>query len=131
MNGMSKEVKVKAMKQMYNAILDHTDYYDKMIYVAGAYGGSESNKDYIEKCCRKFSKEFPAFCFVNGVSQFSHWYGKSDSIVEDLKRCVALLKKCDEVWVVGDDWKFSQGTMVEVFVAMENGISVRFDKEKA
>lgn len=115
---------------MYNSTLEYTDYYDKMIYVAGAYGGSESNKDYIEKCCRKFSKEFPEFCFVNGVSQFSHWYGKSDSVVDDLKRCIALMKKCNEVWVVGGSWQGSQGTMVEIFIAMENNMPVIYDKDK-
>lgn len=112
--------------EMPMATLEYTDYYEKMIYVAGAYGGSETNKDYIEKCCRRYTKTHPNFCFINGVSQFSHWYGKSNSIVDDLKRCVALLKKCDEVWVIGNDWQYSQGTMVEIFVAMENNIPVRY-----
>ena len=107
------------------------NYFNKMIYVAGAYGGSESNKEYIELCCRKFSNDYPSYCFINGVSEFAHWYGKSSSIVQDLKRCVALLKKCDEVWVLSQsDWKESQGTMVEIFVAMENGIPVVYDKDK-
>jgi hypothetical protein len=105
--------------------------YTKMIYIAGAYGGSESAKEYLEMCCRKLSKDYPSYCFVNGVSEFSHWYGKSDSVLEDLKRCVALLKKCDEVWVMTQsDWDESQGTMVEIFVAMENSIPVKFDKDK-
>lgn len=107
------------------------NYFNKMIYVAGAYGGSESNKEYIELCCRKFSNEYPSYCFVNGVSEFAHWYGKSDDIVQDLKRCIALLKKCDEVWVLSQsDWNNSQGTMVEIFVAMENGIPVVYNKDK-
>jgi hypothetical protein len=106
-------------------------YYDKMIYVAGAYGGSESNKKYLEMCCRNLSVKYPTFCFINGVSQFSHWYGKSESVVDDLKRCIALMKKCDEVWVMGEtDWESSQGTMVEIFVAMENGIPVVYDMDK-
>lgn len=107
------------------------DYYTKMIYVAGAYGGSDANKNYIELCCRKFSEEYPTYCFINGVSEFAHWYGKSNTVVEDLKRCVALLKKCDEVWVVTQtDWQSSQGTMVEIFVANENGIPVVYGKDK-
>lgn len=107
------------------------DYFNKMIYVAGAYGGSDANKNYIELCCRKFSEEYPTYCFINGVSEFAHWYGKSNTVVEDLKRCVALLKKCDEVWVVTQtDWQSSQGTMVEIFVANENGIPVVYSKDK-
>lgn len=115
-----------------NALTEKSkSYFNKMIYVAGAYGGSESNKEYIELCCRKFSNEYPSYCFVNGVSEFAHWYGKSDDIVQDLKRCVAMLKKCDEVWVLSQsDWKNSQGTMVEIFVAMENGIPVVYNKDK-
>lgn len=107
-----------------------TEDYSKMIYVAGAYGGSEINKEYIEKCCREFTKKYPAYCFVNGVSQFSHWYEYSDSVIEDLKRCVALLKKCDEIWVIGERWQSSQGTMVEIFVAMENNIPVVFNEDR-
>jgi hypothetical protein len=107
------------------------DYYTKMIYVAGAYGGSDTNKNYIEHCCRKLSEDYPSYCFINGVSEFAHWYGKSQSIVDDLKRCVALLKKCDEVWVMTQsDWQSSQGTMVEIFVANESGIPVVYDKDK-
>lgn len=109
----------------------HKPYYNKMIYVAGAYGGSETNKNYIEMCCRRFSEDYPTYCFINGVSEFSHWYNKSNSIVNDLKRCVFLLKKCDEMWVLsGTDWESSQGTMVEIFVAMENDIPVVYDKDK-
>jgi len=108
------------------------DYFNKMIYVAGAYGGSDTNKNYIEHCCRKLSEDYPSYCFINGVSEFAHWYGKSNSIVDDLKRCVALLKKCDEVWVMTQsDWQSSQGTMVEIFVANESGIPVVYDKDKA
>lgn len=114
------------------SIVPKKDYYTKMIYVAGAYGGSDANKNYIEHCCRRLSEDYPSYCFINGVSEFAHWYGKSKSIVDDLKRCVALLKKCDEVWVMTQsDWQFSQGTMVEIFVANENGIPVVYDKDKA
>ncbi len=109
----------------------HKGYYSKVIYIAGAYGGSESNKEYIEMWCRKLSEDYPTYCFINGVSEFSHWLGKSCSVIEDLKRCVTLLKKCDEVWVLtGTDWDSSQGTMVEIFVAMENGIPVVYGKDK-
>ena len=114
------------------SIAPKKDYYTKMIYVAGAYGGSDANKNYIEHCCRRLSEDYPSYCFINGVSEFAHWYGKSKSIVDDLKRCVALLKKCDEVWVMTQsDWESSQGTMVEIFVANENGIPVVYDKDKA
>ena len=114
-----------------NVVPRHKSYYNKMIYVAGAYGGSETNKTYIEMCCRRFSEDYPTYCFINGVSEFSHWYNKSNSIVDDLKRCVFLLKKCDEIWVLsGTDWQSSQGTMVEIFVAMENDIPVVYDKDK-
>lgn len=107
------------------------EYYSKTIYIAGAYGGSESAKEYLEMCCRRLSVEYPSYCFINGVSEFSHWYGESDSIMEDLKRCVTLLKKSDEVWVMTQsDWEESQGTMVEIFVAMENDIPVVFGKDK-
>lgn len=125
-------VNIKDTIEIPAEILNKTgNYYDKMIYVAGAYGGSESNKEYLELCCRNLSARFPTFCFINGVSQFSHWYGKSESVVDDLKRCVALMKKCDEVWVMGGtDWESSQGTMVEIFVAMENGIPVVYDMDK-
>jgi len=109
----------------------HKDYFTKMIYVAGAYGGSDTNKNYIEMWCRKLSEDYPTYCFINGVSQFCHWYGRSECVLDDLRRCATLLKKCDEVWVLTENgWKESQGTMVEIFVAMENGIPVVYGKDK-
>lgn len=126
-NNMQETIKPDELE----TITPKKDYYTKMIYVAGAYGGSDTNKNYIEHCCRKLSEDYPSYCFINGVSEFAHWYGKSQSIVDDLKRCVALLKKCDQVWVMTQsDWQSSQGTMVEIFVANESGIPVIYDKDK-
>ena len=52
-------------------------------------------------------------------------------MLDDLRRCATLLKKCDEVWVLTENgWEESQGTMVEIFVAMENGIPVVYGKDK-
>ena len=123
-------MKAKDM-EILETIQKHKEYYSKMIYIAGAYGGSETNKSYIEMWCRKLSEDYPTYCFINGVSEFSHWFGKSGSVLNDLKRCVTLMKKCDEVWVLTENgWEESQGTMVEIFVAMENNIPVVFGKDK-
>lgn len=97
--------------------------YDKIIYVAGKFQNDKKNKEYIEKCCRDFAKEYPNYLFINGVSQFSHFYD-STSQKRGLEMCLCLMQKCDEVWTVGE-YEDSVGTYSEVMVAETLKICVR------
>ena len=111
------------MENTYN-----TNRYTKTIYVAGKFQGVQKNKDYIELCCRRFREDYPTYLFINGVSEFSHYYDCT-GIEEGLDMCLTLMTKmADEVWVVGD-YDDSVGTWVEIMTAKHCGIPVIFGKD--
>lgn len=102
--------------------------YSKVVYVAGRFQNVQKNKDYIELCCRRFREDYPNYLFINGVSEFAHFYDCT-SQEEGLSMCIELLLgMADELWVVGD-YGDSVGTWVEIMVAKEYGIPVLFDKD--
>ena len=55
------------------------NYFNKRVYVAGIFQNKPENKEYIEKWCLKLSKIFPDYLFINGVSAFSYYYGKTNN----------------------------------------------------
>lgn len=100
------------------------NYFDKVVYVAGKYQGSSTNKNQIEKYCIKFTKLYPNVLFINGVSALSFYYNET-SQTHGIAMCLELMKRCaDEVWVLGNDNNDSVGTNVEIFTAYENNIRV-------
>lgn len=89
--------------------------YGKIIYVAGKFQNKKENKEYIEECCRRFTKIYPSYLFINGVSQFSHCYSCT-SQRDGLRMCISLMKMCTEIWTVGE-YENSVGTYVEMMCA--------------
>ena len=105
-------------------VKDNKPYlYDKIIYVAGKYQGKPENLKYIEDCCRAFSKCFPKFLFINGVSQFGYLYEELP-MLQGLEMCLKLMSICDEVWTVGQ-YENSVGTNCEICTAKALGIPVK------
>lgn len=102
--------------------------YSKIIYVAGKFQNQPENKIYIEQCCRRFSKEYPKYLFINGVSQFSHYYDCTTQS-EGIDMCLKLMERCDEVWTVGE-YENSVGTYCEIKVAQALGIEVKEHMDK-
>ena len=106
--------------------------YTKTIYVAGKYQNDKKNKEYIEDCCRMFSKEYPTCLFINGVSQFGYMYNEVPTL-KGIEMCIEFMRKaCDEVWTVGE-YTDSVGTNCEILVAKALNIPVKekMDKEVA
>ncbi|MPM73155.1 hypothetical protein SDC9_120131 [bioreactor metagenome] len=44
--------------------------------------------------------------------------------------CLKLLKTCDEIWIYGKWWK-SQGCIDEIIFATDNGIPMKFIRNKS
>lgn len=104
--------------------------FSKVIYVAGKFQNNPANKSYIEMMCRRFHEDYSNYLFINGVSEFSHFY-EYTTYEEGMDMCIELmLRSADEVWVVGN-YEDSIGTWVAIMIAKEYNIPVVYGKDEA
>lgn len=95
--------------------------YSKVVYVSHGYGGKLENKERIDKAFRFLVKEMPEILFISPVHAFGEVYEDTD-YVQGLNMCLALLDKCDEMWVLDKNWRESRGCNVEVRYCATHGI---------
>lgn len=101
----------------------------KLIYVASPYAGDiDKNTEFARKACRHVMNEGHAFFaphllypqLLNDANPYERQAG--------LDMGLAVLKKCDELWVCGD--RISSGMQAEIDLAKQLGIPIRYVSEE-
>ena len=95
--------------------------YEKVVYVSHGYGGKPENKERIDKAFHLLVKEMPQILFLSPVHAFGEVYADTD-YVQGLNMCLSLLDRCDEMWVLDENWRESRGCTVEVRYCTAHGI---------
>lgn len=101
--------------------------FTKKIYISHGYGGLEENKRDIEEKVKKLVKEYPNYVFISPVHTFSYLY---DVYPYDtgIDICIELLKMCNEMWIIDENFVNSKGVMVEREYCLSNEIPVKLIK---
>lgn len=97
--------------------------YDKIIYISHPYSGKKENVELIEKKVQQLIKENPNILYVSPVHCFGYLYD-AVSYEEGIDMCLALLEKCDEMWIISDFYENSKGCLIERSFAQSKGIKV-------
>ena len=98
--------------------------FTKKIYISHSYSGLERNKRDIEDKVKRLVKEYPNYVFISPVHTFGYLY---DGYAYDkgIDLCIELLKTCNEVWIIDDNFVNSKGVMVEREYALNNNMPIR------
>lgn len=98
--------------------------FTKKIYISHSYSGLEENKRDIEEKVKRLVKEYPSYVFISPVHTFGYLY---DSYPYDIgiDLCIELLKMCDEMWIVDENFVNSKGVMVEREYCLNHNVPVR------
>ena len=98
-----------------------------MIYVAHPYGGSEANKEHVEKHLKMLFLLNPEETFVSPIHSFGFLYEVVD-YETGLEYCFDLLATCDEMLVFGD-YKNSRGCLAEIVYCEDHNKPYRIIEE--
>lgn len=103
--------------------IERTEF-KKKIYISHSYSGLERNKRDIEDKVKRLVKEYPNYVFISPVHTFGYLY---DSYAYDISidLCIELLKTCNEVWIIDDNFVNSKGVMVEREYCLNHNVPVR------
>lgn len=103
--------------------IERTEF-TKKIYISHSYSGLKENKRDIEYKVKRLVKEYPNYVFISPVHTFGYLY---DSYPYDagIDLCIELLKMCDEMWIVDENFVNSKGVMVEREYCLNHNVSVR------
>lgn len=113
-----------------------------IIYVGGAYGGKEENKQLIEDAIKRLKHNTsnvsnllyglgtssPYVTYFSPVHSFGFSYNEEDYL-EGVDDCLAMLEKCDALFLL-DNWEESFGAKIEYGFAKAMGTPIRIIKTK-
>lgn len=94
--------------------------FTKTIYIAHPFSNKEENKREVESIIEQLQAKYPEYLFISPIHAFSFAYNKY-CYEYGMNMCLALLSKCDEVWMFGD-WENSRGCRTEHRFADEHDI---------
>ena len=103
--------------------IERTEF-KKKIYISHSYSGLEENKRDIEEKVKKLVKEYPNYVFISPVHTFGYLYDSYPYHI-GIDLCIELLKMCDEMWIVDENFVNSKGVMVEREYCLCNRIPVK------
>ncbi|WP_338835855.1 DUF4406 domain-containing protein [Neomoorella thermoacetica] len=84
----------------------------KLVYVAHPFAGDpEGNKAKAAEICRRIAATYPGVVPVCPILVFSFLEEPADRELA-LAFCMALLERCDELWLAGE-WEKSEGCWLE------------------
>ena len=95
------------MKESYKDTINTYDLStcDKVIYIAHAYGGDDSNKFDVEMIIQDLLYEDRIagrnICYFSPIHAFGYLYNAL-SYEDGMKLCKTMLDRCDEMWVFGE-----------------------------
>ena len=95
----------------------------RKIYVSHKFNGDQENIKIVENKIKTLRKEYPAYLFISPIHTFSYLYNET-SYEEGLRMCLELMKCCDEVFVIDDNYLDSKGVVCELMFAHEYNIPV-------
>jgi len=90
-----------------------------LIYVAHPFNNEDSNREKVARIIDSLIYEYPEHNWLSPIHATGHWY-QSMSYERGMDWCLALLDKCDEMWVYGD-FQNSKGCMIEIQHCVDNG----------
>jgi hypothetical protein len=82
------------------------------------------NHDRITRICRQIARDHTETLILSPIHAFQFFDALGDQAAP-LDQCRKLLSMSDELWVYGD-WRTSEGCRMEVTLATERGIPVKF-----
>ncbi len=95
----------------------------KLVYLSHPFSGNEAaNRGRAERISARLAAERPELVILNPLRCFEDYRFPYDEI---LKKCFALLARCDEIWMCYG-WEYSAGCSKELRFAQELGLGVRF-----
>lgn len=95
----------------------------KLVYLSHPFSGNEAaNRGRAERISARLSAERPDLVILNPLRCFEDYRFSYEEI---LKKCFALLARCDEIWMCYG-WESSAGCTREFRFAQNCGICVRF-----
>lgn len=97
--------------------------FTKLIYISHPYNGSDYNMLRIEDKIIELRKKYKDYLFISPVHTFGYLYNVT-TYEEGIDMCLKLLEKCDEVWIISDEYTESKGCLVERSYAHALGIPV-------
>lgn len=103
--------------------IERTEF-KKKIYISHSYSGLEENKRDIEEKVKKLVKEYPNYVFISPVHTFGYLYDSYPYHI-GIDLCIELLKMCDEMWIVDENFVNSKGVMVEREYCLNHNVPVR------
>ena len=95
----------------------------KLVYLSHPFSGDEEeNRKRAARISARLAEERPELVILNPLRCFENFSFPYD---EMLKKCFAVLARCDEIWMCYG-WEDSAGCTKELRYAKEIGIGVRY-----
>lgn len=94
----------------------------KVAYIAHPFGGKPENVQDVERIIRQLIKQYPKYTFYSPLHNTGFFYNDIDYDT-GLEHCLAMLKRCDELWLC-KGWANSRGCMREVVFAHKHSIPI-------
>ena len=101
--------------------IERTEF-TKKIYISHPYSGLEENKRDVEEKVKRLVKEYPNYIFISPVHTFGYLYNSYPYYIS-IDLCIELLKTCDEMWCI--DNNFVNSKMVEREYCLNHDIPIR------
>lgn len=92
----------------------------KYVYISHPYGGKEENKADVERIIRNNVFELNTNVYISSIHAFGFLYDCTN-YYDGLDMCLALLEKCDEMWVYGN-YENSIGCKAEIQFCIDHNI---------
>ena len=103
--------------------IERTEF-KKKIYISHSYSGLKENKRDIEYKVKRLVKEYPNYVFISPAHTFGYLYDSYPYHI-GIDLCIELLKMCDEMWIVDENFVNSKGVMVEREYCLNHNVPVR------
>lgn len=98
-----------------------------LIYIAEPFGGTHENYIRAEHDMLRLTEAYPQYDFVSPIISFGFCYD-TYSYEKGINICLALLARCDQLWILHDDG-LSKGVKIEKQFAAESNIPITELKE--
>ncbi len=88
----------------------------------GSHDEVQRNFVKVDRICKQIASDYPDVLVLSPLHAFG-FYDPHGCQEQVLGQCVALLEKCDELWVFGE-WQESRGCRMEIEHALSLGMRV-------
>ena len=96
----------------------------KVIYVAHPFQGKPENVQKVEEIIIDLVRLYPDYVFYSPLHATGFYYFEK-SYEEGMKDCIAVLNRCDELWLC-PGWEESRGCNIEFEYFTHQGRPVRY-----